>query len=428
MFKMIMRRSAFGLLAALVGCRAYEPSPVDWTVEGEAWLKAGELKFASLDDVGRVAVVGNMEVNRLRLKRATSEKAARATGWWDDPEVDVDLLRIVNPTENPIAGGVSLSMAVPLSGVKGLERKTAEAYSAADAADIIAVERETAVAARSAAVRFLSAGATVRTLRAFESDSRIVSAWAAAKRLSEVGELSKTDAASARLRQHQRLHRLREAENEADDAERTLRQLLGIAPDVKLMFDHAAFCNDGVLAVAEETRTSSTTSSPLDYVRHPRVQAALCRLEGGEAALETEIRRQYPDLKIGPAYSREEGFDRLGIVAGVTLPLWNRNRKGIAEADGARDEAKQDAIRIWREIVLEAAAARRTLERVKAHPTPPAHDIADANALFDAGEITPLDYLVVREELLDGELAEIAWRRDLRLVEESLKNYEMKEP
>ena len=413
----------FVALAAIVGCKTYEPSPIDWMQEKSVWLDRGELKFASLDDVERIARIGNAELNLMRVKRSLTANVTREIGWWDDPEVDVDLLRVVNPTDNPIAGGVSLSLTVPLSGVKGLERKTAEAYSAADAADILAAERETVVAARSAAVRFLSSGEAVRALRAFESDPRIVSAWAAAKRLSEVGELSKTETASACLRQHQRLHRLREAEGEADDAERTLRQLLGVAPGVELTFSRAVL-------VTSDSVVSNTTEkmTPLDYVRHPRVQAALCRLEGGEAALETEIRRQYPDLKIGPAYSREEGFDRLGIVAGVTLPLWNRNRKGIAEADGARDEAKQEAVRIWREIVLEAAAARRTLERVKAHPSPPSHGIADANALFDAGEITPLDYLVVREELLDGELAEIAWRRDLRLVEESLKNYEMKEP
>ena len=61
MVKMILRHSAFGLLAVLAGCRAYEPSPVDWTAEAETWLKTGELTFASLDDVERVAVVGNME-------------------------------------------------------------------------------------------------------------------------------------------------------------------------------------------------------------------------------------------------------------------------------------------------------------------------------------------------------------------------------
>lgn len=416
MFKVILRGGAFGLLAAFAGCRAYESSPVDWTAECETWLKKGELKFASLDDVARVAVVGNRQLNLLRLQRASSEKAARATGWWDDPEVDVDLLRVVNPTENPVAGGVSLSLTLPLSGVKGLERKTAEAYSAADAADIIAAERETVVAARSAAVRLLSAGETVRTLRAFDAEPRVASALSAAKRLSEVGELSKTEAASARLRQHQRLHRLREAEREADDAERTLRQLLGVAPDVKLTFKRTGlWTSDIVVSNMTEKMT------PLDYVRHPKVHAALCRLEGGEAALETEIRRQYPDLKIGPAYSREEGLDRLGLVAGVTLPLWNRNRKGIAQAEGARDEARQEAVRIWREVVLEAAAAWRTLERLKNHSALPTRDLSAADALFDAGEITPLDYLAVREELLDGELAEITWRRDLRLAEENLK-------
>ena len=108
-------------------------------------------------------------------------------------------------------------------------------------------------------------------------------------------------------------------------------------------------------------------------------------------------------------------------MAGVTLPLWNRNRKGIAEAEGAREEAKREAIRIWREVVLEAAAAQRTLERLKAHPAPSVQGLVDADKLFDAGEITPLDYLAVREELLDGELAEITWRRDLRLAEENLK-------
>ena len=114
-------------------------------------------------------------------------------------------------------------------------------------------------------------------------------------------------------------------------------------------------------------------------------------------------------------------------MAGVTLPLWNRNRKGIAEAEGARDEARQEAVRIWREVVLEAAAAWRTLERLKNHSALPTRDLSAADALFDAGEITPLDYLAVREELLDGELAEDAWHRDLHLAEENVKKYEMKE-
>lgn len=407
-----------GLLAILVGCRTYEASPIDWEKEKSVWLEQGELTFDSLDDVAKLTLLGNPDLNLMRMKRMSSERIVRETGWWEDPELDVDLMRIVNPTENPLLGGASLSMTLPLSGVKGLERKSAEAYSAADAADIIAAEQETAGAARIAALRYLSARETVLALEAFERDSRINGVFATAERLSEVGELSKTELVSARVRRHQRLHRRREAETTAYESEQVLRRLMGIAPGVRLLFREC---------MREQRSELSAPRDPLAYVRHPKVRAALCRLEGGEAALEAEIRRQYPDLKLGPAYSREEGLDRFGLVAGLTLPLWNRNRQGIAEAEGTRDEARQTAVKVWREVVLEADAARRTLIRLKDHPPESSPNVEAADKLFDAGEIGVLDYLVLREEALDADLMERDWRRDIRLAEENLKNSEWEE-
>lgn len=404
------------VLAALSGCRTYEPAPIDWERERSVWMERGVISFASLDDVSRLVSVGNAELNLMRLKRAVSDRVAKTVGWWEDPELDVDLLRIVNPSDDPSVGGASLSMTIPLSGVKGLERKAAEAYSSADAADIVVAELETRVAARRAAVRLLSARETVRLLKEFESDARIVAAFATAERLSDAGELSRTDAVSARLRRHQRLHRLREAEAAEAESERTLRGLLGVAPGVELRF---GFSVDAVSGLR-----SRTVGDQLD---HPRVRAAVCRLEGGEAALEAEIRRQYPELKIGPAYAREEGTDRFGLTAGLTLPLWNRNRRGIAEAEGVRDEARMKAVGIWRETVLDADAARRALERLENHPpeTPPDRDATDA--LSDAGEIGALEYLAIREEALDAVLMERDWRRDVRLAEEDLKQFETEE-
>lgn len=409
---------AFVALTAIAGCRTYEPSPIDWMREKSVWMERGELKFASLDDVERIALVGNAELNLMRVKRSLAANVVREIGWWDDPELDIDLMRVVNPTENPVLGGASLSMTLPLSGVKGLERKAADCYLAADAADIVAAERETAVAVRMAALRYLTGCESVRIQRDFESDTRVVEALAAAERLAEAGELSKTEVASARLRRHQRLHKLRESEYGVAESEQELRRLMGVAPSVRLDFD----------GYADRPRSPAATAlDPLDCTRHPKVRAAVCRLEGGEAALEAEIRRQYPDLKLGPAYSREEGLDRFGIVAGLTLPLWNRNRKGIAEAEGKRDEAKAEAVRIWRDIVLAADAARRTLMRLKDHPpeTPP--NAVAANALVDAGEMGALEYLVLREEALEAELMERDWRRDVRLAEENLKHFETEE-
>lgn len=429
--KLVMKGGVTAMLmlagiSVFTGCRSYEPSPIDWAHESGVWLNEGELAFESLDQVGKLALVGNLELNRLRLKRASSERLAQATGWWDDPELDVDLLRVVNPSEHPLIGGASLAFTIPLSGVKGLERKAAEAYSAADAADIVAAECETESAARSAALRIVAAREVVGRLRSFDVEPRIIGAFAAAEQLSEAGELSKTEMVSARLRRHQRLHRLRDAEREVDALELELRRILGVGPRVRMRWGEKG---------EEETRGAAEPQSgdleagkgPLDYVRHPRVRAAVVRLEGGEAALEAEIRRQYPELKVGPAYSREEGLDRFGIVAGLSLPLWNRNRKGIAEAESARDEVKFAAVRVWRELVLEADAARRTLHRLKDHRPTAALRGNDPDRLYDAGEINALEYLAIREEALDGELMERDWHRDLRLAEENLRKYEVEE-
>ena len=423
-----MRRRVLGeggsLLAGLClllvcGCRTYESAPIDWAAEDRAWNAAGEIRLATADDAARVALVGNAELNRMRLKLAGSRKVAQATGWWEDPELDFDFLRIVNPSENPFLFGANLAFTIPLSGVPALERQTAEAYSAADAADIVAAENDTAAAARQALVRLAFARQSEAMLKDFDGDGRIARLMATAERLAEAGEIAATDLASAKRRRHERQHRLYRLADETDAAEAELRRLLGLAPSVKIVL-----AMDVGEMPAPDTNAVWTA---MDFVRHPRVRAALARLEGGERALETEIRRQYPDLKIGPAYSQEEGEDRFGFVLGTTLPLWNRNRKGIATAEGDRDAARADAIAAWRAVVSEADAALRKYRRLIAHG-PERHPCREtADRLAEAGELKPLDYLAVREELLEAGLAESEWRLGVRLVVEELRKFRMEE-
>ena len=143
-----------------------------------------------------------------------------------------------------------------------------------------------------------------------------------------------------------------------------------------------------------------------------------------EAALDAEIRRQYPDLKLGPAYANEEGLDRLGFTAGLTVPLWNRNRKNIAEATGVRDETRLKAIDAWRTCVCDAAAAHAALTHLLDHPAVPAAERRTVDALADAGELTPLDYLTVREEILEQQLAEADWRRDASCAKIELSKFQ----
>lgn len=390
----------------LAGCRSYTPSPVDWEAEIAGGV-TGAVRLAAPADAAALALVGNRALNTRRLKAARTAAAAREAGWWEDPELDADLMRILNPGDNPFLGGVSLAFTLPLSGVHKKEALAAEAYAAADAAEIRAAERTLAVDARQSALRLAALRQRAALLDDHENDARVKRARANVDALHAAGEITATARAAVRRAAHARHHAALEAERAAAEEEIVLLDLLGLRPGTAVTL---------AFPLPEPPAAPPPADDVRALTRHPKVEAALARLNGTEAALEAEIRRQYPELKLGPAYANEEGLDRLGLVAGVTLPLWNRNRKGIAEAEGERDEARRTAVDVWRSLVCEAASARAALATLLKHPPEPASARADADVLADAGELTPLDYLNVREEILDAHLAEADWRRDVALA------------
>ena len=161
---------------------------------------------------------------------------------------------------------------------------------------------------------------------------------------------------------------------------------------------------------------------PLAFVKHPRVQDKILRLNGSEAKLEAEIRRQYPDLKIGPAFSQEDGDNRAGLALGIDLPLWNRNRKAIAEAEATRDADRFAALRAWQNLVREDAAARRRLADLDDHTPPPPAREQDLDNLLRIGEILPADYLAALADILDARLAEVDWKRDRALAVRAIRD------
>lgn len=392
--------------AAAAGCRSYEASPIDWKAEARSGV-TNVIRISSLEDAAELALVGNRELNAMRLKAGGSDKVAKATGWWEDPELDFDLMRIVNPSDNPFLGGGSIAFTIPLSGALALDEKAAEAYAEADAADIRAAESDVAAEARKSAIRLHALRRRGRMLVDWSRDERSERARRNVERLHDAGEVSATDLAGLRRRMHTLRHEIMENAKETTAAEIAFLRLLGLRPGCRIELS---------LADVKDAVKPSRNDDPLELVNHPKVVAALVRLGGTEHALHAEIRRQYPDLKLGPAYVNEEGLDRFGLVAGISIPLWNRNRKGIAEAEAARDEARLAAIDAWRTLVCDAAEARANLSQLLEHPPVPSSEREHADRLADAGELTPLEYLAVREEIMEFELADVDWRRDVALA------------
>ena len=414
----LTKQSLFmALLAAgiLCGCRSYEPKPIDWNEEANAGV-TNEVRIASLDDAVTLALIGNRELNALRLKSANSAKAAKESGWWEDPELDFDLMRIINPSEHPFLGGASIAFTIPLSGATAIAAKADELYAQADIAEIKAAERDTGAEARHAAIRLAALRRRAALLSEHDSDERIVRARENVGKLHEAGEVSASELAGVQRQKHIRHHALMETEREIAETEIAFLRILGLRPGTKISL---------TLPLRVRPSMPSGTDDPLELVRHPKVEAALARLGGTEKSLEAEIRRQYPDLKLGPAYANEEGLDRFGLIAGISIPLWNRNRKGIAEAEGTRDEARLAAIDMWRSLVCDAATARVHLSNLLMHPPIPANEREQTDKLADAGELTPLDYLAVREQIFDLRLDELNWRRDVALAAAELQRFKI---
>ena len=414
----LTKQSLFmALLAAgiLCGCRSYEPKPIDWNEEANAGV-TNEVRIASLEDAVMLALVGNRELNALRLKSVNSAKAAKESGWWEDPELDFDLMRIVNPSEHPFLGGASIAFTIPLSGATAIAAKADELYAQADIAEIKAAERDTGAEARHAAIRLAALRRRAALLSEHDSDERIVRARENVGKLHEAGEVSASELAGVQRQKHIRHHALMETEREIAETEIAFLRILGLRPGTKIVL---------TLPLRDRPSMPSGADDPLELVRHPKVEAALARLGGTEKSLEAEIRRQYPDLKLGPAYANEEGLDRFGLIAGISIPLWNRNRKGIAEAEGTRDEARLAAIDMWRSLVCDAATARVHLSNLLMHPPVPANEREQTDKLADAGELTPLDYLAVREQIFDLRLDELNWRRDVALAAAELQRFKI---
>ena len=69
------------------------------------------------------------------------------------------------------------------------------------------------------------------------------------------------------------------------------------------------------------------------------VRSAVIGYSLAEQALRLEVARQYPEVHLGPGYTWDHGVKRLQFNLGLTLPLVNRNRGAIAEAEARREEA-----------------------------------------------------------------------------------------
>ena len=149
-------------------------------------------------------------------------------------------------------------------------------------------------------------------------------------------------------------------------------------------------------------------------LNRPDILAALETYGASQAALQIEVARQYPDIHLGPGYQLDQTDNKWTLGLSGALPLFNRNRGPIGEAEARRTQAaaRFTAVqaRVIGEIDRALAAYRATLEKAITTETLVAalqKQERSTKASLDAGEISRLDLNVIQLQLAVIQLARL---------------------
>ena len=141
---------------------------------------------------------------------------------------------------------------------------------------------------------------------------------------------------------------------------------------------------------------------------------ALAEHAAAQAALQVEVARQYPDVHLGTGYQWDQGDNKWSIGLGTEIPLLNRNRGPVAEAEAHRalTAAQFTAVqaRILGEIdraLSEYRAAQDQLTNASAVLKSQQDQEQAVRAQVQAGAAENLDLLAVQFELAAAELTTI---------------------
>jgi outer membrane protein TolC len=244
-----------------------------------------------------------------------------------------------------------------------------------------------------------------------------------------VGENAGPDVDTALVSATTALSDLASARVARQDAQAQLAAAIGVPAtaldDIAVDFD----------AIATTPPAPPDPDAQRDAILHRAdLLASLADYAAAESALQLEVAKQYPDIHLGPGYAYDTGTNRIAFgMAGITLPVFDQNQGGIAQADAkrkeaaARTEALQDSI--LGELARSLAHYRASLDSLPlAHARlNAARKLRDSDAAgFAAGNVdrlsdtqTNADYVASEITYLD---AVIAARQSADALEDAMQH------
>ncbi len=441
------------VMALICGCQSYNRQPLGLANYASEWAdrsldvesiqryatllsdaSAGEAMFDSSDGLSlyeaeAVALHFNPQLRVARSAADVPLAAARESGWWPDPQFEAEVLRFVNrgsksrfklngPSidginaggiettpiglrrvqgdyiDDPMIVGGSLSITIPISGRLKVEQDLRWSEHSAAWRRILLQEWRLITELRAAWLKWSWAEERLRISRDYVKQLEPIAGMA--EQLVSAGEMKPTEGRLLQIELARRRASIYSFEREQNEARLDLLALMGLAPDVAILLHPDLSIIE--VAVQPEDRRNEVVA------HHPRVKSIEADYETAEQQLRLELRRQYPDLNLGPSYSFEEGFSRLGLGIGFPIPLWNRNREAIAEAFAFRDSVRARSEAVVQSILSKLAQVERRLNYASQQRRAILENVAplvtkqveDSRTLLGLGEV---DVLLLRDAL-----------------------------
>lgn len=388
---------------AVVGCQTYQSIPLNRTAHTAAWEgvriddqavqkfarqleqnNPRRVKFNPADGltVGEAEVVAllyNPDLRVSRLKVGVAQARAEHAGRWDDPAFSFDVLKMIESVPQPWFVGAGLSLTLPISGRLAVEKSRAKVELHEELARVAEDEWETMRKLRKAWLLWSSDRA--RLEQGEEIVKLLKTVFDTTQKMSEAGELPRTEAALFRIEYESRRAKVEQLRGRVNEGEQELRALMGISPQAPALLRPT-------LVLAE------VAGGAVFSENHPTLVRLRTGYEVSELALLAEIRKQYPDLEIGPSFEEEEGQSRIGLSGVIPIPILNSNKGGIAVARAQREVARGAYETELERMAGRWAATRARLEGVRNRLSSletklvPLVDrqVADARQLLEIGE------------------------------------------
>lgn len=355
-----------------------------------------------------------VEAKRLAFERSPSLLARRASvaeargrvtmarTYPFNPEVEGALARRKNTDARVTDYEIELSQEVELAGQRGKRAAAAEAELSAVEAAFLRDGRRLAAQVEQAFAQAVRAG---QLLAVDEADERLATEFLSyARRRFEAGAASQIELNLAAAAAGRAARRRLTADAVALAARSGLAEVIGLEPanPPEIM---------GELLVPEEP--SAPLSELVAGARERRADLRALRetSRATQARLRLASAEAVPNLKLGGFYNREDGTDDiLGARVAISLPLFNRNQGGVAEARARLDRtAAEEAageLTVEREVTEAWAAhssAREAAIRLRRQVIGSLEENLDLlQRALEAGKLGAAEVLLFRREFVEA--------------------------